>query len=212
MIKRKIESAFEIYRKYGLQCFWAALKKKVFSKYHFLLLSCNPSTIKQNEKVKKQEFIVEKFSIKYLDDVLRVWPNEFRDKLIHPRESIILRYNNDIPCYMLRHTSGEILGAMWIGNSDPYIEMTKKYHKFEKYYTIKNIFIQNNYRGRNLGVFLLQEALAMHTNGRDQLYLSLILKHRIGSVKIHEQVGFVKVGHLVVSNFLLRQQCTWKFL
>lgn len=208
-IIRSLKSGMSILSSYGLLSLVSEVGRQLHSNEDFFVF-VKTASIENKPRVANNSFAVNECKKDEFSSLLAIWPLEFKSNLMHPREIIMSRFDNNIPCFVVRDSAGDLAGAMWIDNTDYYIESIKSELNIDEYFVIKNIFIKANFRNKGLGIFLLQEAIAQHNLNGTNVYISLIFPHRQSSVKLHEQVGFCKSGRIHITRLVFREDLVFK--
>ena len=141
----------------------------------------------------KEQFGIESTANDFIDRKLL---EEKRQEL---KNIITERFSNNIPCFVIKSITGDLLGAVWCKNYTYAIPNIKGMSPIKRNETfeINNIFISEAARGSGLSSLLLTYAMTSMKNDEDKnIVFSRIYQERKSSIIAHKRVGFIKYGIL----------------
>ncbi len=141
-----------------------------------------------------EHFSFRELEKKDIPDIMNSWARElgeFEDQKF--RNMLNERFDQKVPAFGIFENT-ELLGAVWCKDWKFTVPLNENLRL--KAFEISNIYINSKTRGKGVGKILLSYAINSMFDSGKTIVFSRIYAERVASVKIHEGVGFYKLGRL----------------
>lgn len=187
----------------ALKLFLYRARNRLFSRRAWVVL-CRP--LEPHAETRMPDGIeVREAGASDVEAIARALPDELAGRLSREKRIATVngRFRAGIPCILaIDSESSQVIGGCWCRKVTPGSLLGPLLSNRGAVFEISTLFVDPDYRGRNLGSLLVEYACSMMKSKGFNGCVSLVWYTRPASIKAHLKVGFKPVGEKVTLSFL----------